>query len=59
MKVLKKAALVRNKQTKTYDREINLHAKVPTILTFTSGYADTKLLIFGSITNRGSNHLHS
>jgi len=28
MKVLKKAALVRNKQTKTYDREINLHAKL-------------------------------
>ena len=28
MKVLKKAGLVRNKETKTYDREINLHAKV-------------------------------
>jgi p70 ribosomal S6 kinase len=28
MKVLKKAALVRNKQTKTIEREINIHAKL-------------------------------
>ena len=31
MKVLKKAVIVRNKETKTLDREINLHAKVHTI----------------------------
>ena len=29
MKVLKKASLSRNKQTKVIEREINTHAKVP------------------------------
>ena len=28
MKVIKKAVIVRNKETKSLDREINLHAKV-------------------------------
>ena len=28
MKVLKKAVIVRNKETKSLDREINIHAKV-------------------------------
>ena len=32
MKVLKKAVIVRNKETKTLETEINLHAKVRTIL---------------------------
>lgn len=32
MKVLKKAVIVRNKETKTLEREINLHAKVVIIL---------------------------
>ena len=43
MKVLKKAVIVRNKETKTLDTEINLHAKVSESFSLYSNYIKKSL----------------